>query len=82
MIDTNKQYQTRCGYPVRNLRKVLFVYEGEYYYKNEWHLGGWICDGKPDIFTSDRELIDSLTLIEKTDPIAIKPNGRQLNIFF
>lgn len=67
MIDLTKQYQTKCGYPVRNLVSTTFVYEGEYFHKDEWHPGAWICSGKPDLFTTDLDLIDSLTLIEVSD---------------
>jgi len=64
MINTDTKYMTRCGYPVRNLHAAGFTYEGEYLANDHWFLGSWLIDGKPELWTTDQDVIFKFTLVE------------------
>jgi len=76
MINIDKKYKTRCGYPVRNLHASGLAYKGEYFHAGSWHLGGWLCNGNPDIPTTDLDFISSLSLVEYSE-ISVKRAGVQ-----
>jgi len=67
IINTDTEYITRCGYPVRNLHSAGLAYKGEYFSDGHWFLGSWVIDGKPDLWTTDLDVILSLTLVEVSD---------------
>lgn len=78
MLDLSLHYKTQCGYPVRNLHASGLSYEGEFFYKDCWSAGAWLDNGKPDILTSDLDLIKNLTLTE----IPFSPSlPSQINLF-
>lgn len=67
IINTDIEYITRCGYPVRNLHSAGLAYEGEYFVDGHWFLGSWVINGAPEIWTTDLYTISSLTLVELSD---------------
>jgi len=69
MLDLTKKYKTKCGYPVRKLKQVnaLAPYHREVFIKGKWERGEWTEGGTPNLFTSNRELFENLTLIEVSD---------------